>query len=179
MMSCKMSHNPTDHRPPDSNTPSLHRHDACHRRRGSLLIEMVVCTMLLSVVALVLVPGIFAVHQQRMHARVETLTMIELNNVANRLRHANDNTAALSPWFTARYPDSKLEVTPISANQAAETSPAWPQALRLRISRPAPEGLPPWNRDLVIWKAEPDPIDKDPEQAATTGRDSAEQERAE
>lgn len=178
-MVCKIHLHASDHPRRDTSPPLHQRHNACRRRLGSLLIEMVVCTMLLSVVAVVLVPGIYAVHQQRMHARAETLTLIELNNVASRLRRADSNKSVLSEWFTARYPDSKLEVIPISPAAPAASSPEQPQALRLRITRPAPEGMPPWHRDLVVWKAGTNPINDKPDQAANIGRDSSEQENAE
>ena len=110
------------------------------------MVEMVVCTILLSVVAVVLVPGIHAVHAQRKATRFETLTLIELNNVAAQLMSATDlTTAKLTDSFTRRYADAELTVQP------GEPDVASLRPVRITIRRPNGDAVPDTVRSLVVW----------------------------
>jgi len=117
-------------------------------RRGTLMIEMVVCTVLLSIVTAVMVPGIYAVHQQRIATRFDTLTLIELNNLASRFTHQDSAELTLSPWFISRYPDTTLTTDEVAAS---EDSPL--PAVRLTVTRKRPSGHPELKRSLVVWKS--------------------------
>ena len=116
-------------------------------RKGSLIIEMVVCTVLLSVVTAVMVPGIYAVHQQRIATRYETLTLIELNNLAAQLTHQSDRDLTVSDWFHSRYPEVSLTVSEIASDDDSRL-----KTFRLTLTRTRPGGHPDVNRSLVVWK---------------------------
>ena len=97
--------------------PCEHRESAPIRppgtRKGALLVEMVVCTVVLSLVAAILVPSIHAIQRQRRISQLETLTLIELNNQAS-LKHMSepnaDSKPQLSNWFATRYPGASLTI---------------------------------------------------------------------
>jgi hypothetical protein len=121
-------------------------------RRGSLMVEMVVASVMLSTVAAILVPGIYAVHQQRQATRFDTLSLIELNNLSAVGRNtgaADRNALKLSEWFAERYVDAKLEVQEVTA--ATDDAPL--QALRLTIVRPAGDDRPDFRHSLIAWVA--------------------------
>lgn len=117
--------------------------------RGSLMIEMVVCTVLLSVVTAVLAPGLFAVHQQRKLTRYDTHSLVELNNLAALATVQAPNELKLSAWFTERYSTTELSV------ERAENDTSDPddvlQAIQLTIVRDTPEGKPNIEHSLTIW----------------------------
>lgn len=115
-------------------------------KRGSLMIEMVVCTVLLSVVTVVLAPGLFAVHQQRKLTRYDTHSLIELNNLAALATVQAPDELKLSPWFTERYTKTKLSV-----EQAENDADDVLQAVQLTILRDKPEGKPDIKHSLTIW----------------------------
>jgi len=116
------------------------------RRRGSLMIEMVVCTVLLSVVTAVLVPGIYAIHNQRKAARYDALAVIELNNqMALATEKSNEEEPKLTEWFAKRYPEATLSVKKVDSGDEILT------AVRFTIVRPLAEAVPPVERSLVAW----------------------------
>ena len=118
-------------------------------RRGSLMVEMVVAAVMLSTVAAILVPGIYAVHQQRQATRFDTLSLIELNNlsaVSRNMGVADHDTLKLSEWFTERYVDAKLEVEEVTVDAPL-------QALEFTIIRPAGDDRPDFRHSLVAWVA--------------------------
>ena len=78
------------------------------RRKGSLVVEIIVCTVLLSAVASVLVPGIRAISRQRKATRFDTLALIELNNVATKVRRLDRSEVNLTNAFQSRYPEAEL-----------------------------------------------------------------------
>ncbi|MEQ9409683.1 MAG: hypothetical protein RIK87_18250 [Fuerstiella sp.] len=118
-------------------------------RRGSLLVEMVVCTIMLSVVAAVLVPGIHAIHKQRKATRFDTCALIELNNLAVQIAQApTTDSVVLSDWFSARYPDASLEIAPITADEAADSDLT---PIRIAIVRPGIGARPDVKQTLVTW----------------------------
>ncbi|MCP4173049.1 MAG: hypothetical protein GY758_20010 [Fuerstiella sp.] len=121
-------------------------------RRGSLMVEMVVAAVMLSTVAAILVPGIYAVHQQRQATRFDTLSLIELNNlsaVSRNMGVADRNTLKLSEWFTERYDDAKLEVQEVTADTVEPPL----QAFKFTIIRPAGDDRPDFRHSLVAWVA--------------------------
>ena len=120
-------------------------------RRGALLVEMVVCTVLLSLVATILVPAVHAIQKQRKAARCETLTLIELNNQAALLRQSNGEDSehsALSDWFAKRYPGTDLTLTPVAEGSVDEGSSA---AVKIAIRHPVDETGFGFNRSLTVW----------------------------
>lgn len=123
-------------------------HNSTQRRRGSLMIEMVVCTVLLSVASTVLVPGIYAVHRQRRATKYDTLAVVELNNLAARVMSQGSQELTLSTWFATRYPDVRLTVSEITSDTDQPLS-----AFRLQLTRQRPPGQPEVHRSLVVWTA--------------------------
>lgn len=110
------------------------------------MVEMVVCTILLSVVAVVLVPGVHAVHAQRKETRFETLTLLELNNLAAKLPHVDDPAELkLSESFTSRYAEAELQLEPGQRDDASLLP------VRITIRRPNGESRPDTSRSLVVW----------------------------
>lgn len=120
-------------------------------RRGSLMVEMVVCTVMLSVVSAVLVPGIYAVHQQRKATRFETLTLLELNNLAAMATLQDPQTLKLSSWFANRYTQATLQIEEVTLPDAEPAT--GPMPVRLSITNATPDGLPEIKHSLVIWPA--------------------------
>jgi len=130
----------------------LHVSGAGRARRGSLMVEMVICTILLSTVMLVLAPALVAVQQQRQAMRFDTLTIVELNNIAARLHTGTAvGPIELSAWFAQRYPDATLVVEPLDASEQDGPSP---KPIRLTITRPSADGRPNVERLLVVWVRE-------------------------
>ncbi|MCP4787160.1 MAG: hypothetical protein GY903_11290 [Fuerstiella sp.] len=136
--------------------PFAHQRLSCRaanahsRRRGSLMLEMVVAAVMLSTVAAILVPGIYAVHQQRQATRFDALSLIELNNLSAVTRNngaADGDTLKLSEWFTKRYVDATLEVEEVAS--AAVDVPL--RALRFTIVRPAGDSRPDFRHSMVAW----------------------------
>lgn len=121
------------------------------QRRGSLLVEMVVCTVLLSIVAAILVPGIHAVNDQRKATRFDTMALIELNNQAALLKQRGKmEGSTLSAWFQQRYPDAELgsQILP------EEGTPEGFVAVRFSITRPSTEPQSIVSRSLVVWMSQ-------------------------
>ncbi len=119
-----------------------------HRRRGSLMVEMVVCTVLLTAVTAILVPGIHAVHQQRKLMRYDAHTVIELNNLAALSSAEKPQDLKLSTWFTDRYSGVTLSVEAVEAKDEAEL----PAAI-FTITRSTQEGRPDIRRSLTVWQS--------------------------
>lgn len=86
-------------------TPTSHR-------RGSLISELVICTVVMAVVAAVLIPSVVAVGRQRQTVRFETHALIELNGLAAKLKGQPNKEPVLSESFAARYPRAELSVSP-------------------------------------------------------------------
>ncbi len=106
--------------------------------------------VMLSTVAAILVPGVYAVHQQRQATRFDTLALIELNNlsaVTGSNGAADRDALKLSEWFTKRYVDATLEIEEVTA--AAIDVPL--RALRLTIVRPAGKNRQDIRHCLVVW----------------------------
>lgn len=116
------------------------------------MVEMVVCTVLLSVVAAILAPAIHGVKRQRIANRFETLALIELNNVAAKLRAGNKVTASeieLSTWFAERYPGAELALTSPDNRDDDLLS-----ATKITITRMVFDGQITLSRSLTTWVAE-------------------------
>ena len=116
------------------------------------MVEMVVCTVLLSVVAAILAPAIHGVKRQRIANRFETLALIELNNVAAKLQAGNKVTASeieLSTWFAERYPDAELALTSPDSRDDDLLS-----ATKITITRMVFDGQITLSRSLTTWVAE-------------------------
>lgn len=132
--------------------PCKHRPAAVRQRRGSLMVEMVVCTVLLSVVAAILAPAIHGVKRQRIANRFETLALIELNNIAAQLQ-ANGKTEVskieISSWFAERYPDAELALKTLDNSDDGTLS-----GTRIMVSRMVFDGQIKLSRSLTTWIAE-------------------------
>lgn len=113
-------------------------------RRGSLLSEIIISSIVTGVIALSVGPAISGILRQQDRRRFETLAMIELGNQ----RWAASGEAELSQWFSERYPDAVL-----IKEVAAEVDGLLPfgGAFRLSIERPDREGLPSQSVRMVVW----------------------------
>ena len=133
-------------------------------RRGSLVIEMIVCTILLATVSLTLVPTIHAVQQQRKAVEFESLMIVELNNQHQLLQESDkySDVACLSGWFSNRYPEASLELQPVAApaepdSKAEEGLPSPAgfgsllQAFEITIRHPGKEFQPEIVRSVMVW----------------------------
>lgn len=115
-------------------------------RYGTLLVEMVVCCMLLSTVAVVLTPIVRKVQQQQTMARFETLALTAVNNTVVDLRSgmaAGD--CKVDDWFLERYPDAELSIETLQ-QQEIQTS------FRITIRRPGFQDDQWQSRSVVIWQ---------------------------
>ena len=93
-------------------------------RRGSLLVEMVVMTMVISVVAAVLLPMLTSIRTASLNSRYARLAVIELSNLRTRMEQLPQVTEAelaeqiksvtLEEWFQKRYPESELSIAIVS-----------------------------------------------------------------
>ena len=143
------------------------------RRRGSLVVEIIVCTVLLSVVASILVPGIRAISRQRKATRFDTLALIELNNVAAKVRKLDREDVDLTAAFQSRYPDAKLALEDRERDEQLGLP-----SVKITLSRPAGDALPEVTRSLTIWLApdaveEADPVESESDAATEkTAEDS-------
>jgi len=112
------------------------------------MVEMVVCTILLSVVGLILAPAIQSVNRQRKSQRFETLTAIELQNLIERLQvtpATPPDQTTLEPWYRQRFPRAELTVT---AQPEAQTDLI---RVHLQITRPDFGDYVEQTRTLVCW----------------------------
>lgn len=111
--------------------------------------EMVVCSVILSVVAAVLVPGIHAVHGQRIETRAETYGLIELNNLAAKLRGGEViSELVLSSWFVACTRDASLIAEELSSADSGDTAC---RSVRLTIRRNSSRNRSEVTQSLVVW----------------------------
>ncbi|MEZ6039444.1 MAG: hypothetical protein R3C20_02990 [Planctomycetaceae bacterium] len=118
---------------------------------------MVVCTVLLGVVSLVLVPSLHGINQQRQAILFRQYAGIELNNLHQAVLHQNHLPGECSESFRHRYPSSALTIS--------EVSTAIPlRCYRLMISMPVGLHQPPAVVSVVIWK--PDESEKQPARSA-------------
>ena len=129
-------------------------------RRGSLLTELIICTFLLSVLAAVLVPGVFAVVRQRQATQFAVLAQMELDNTATRLQSdlsVDIDQLELSEWFTERYPRAvlKIENAAVEQNEASGEIADDLVPARIIISRPTQKHLPEESLSLVTWYQKP------------------------
>lgn len=130
-----------------------------HHRAGALVVEMVVCTILLGVVSLALVPAIHAVNQQRQAIRFQAFARIELNNLHQSMLHdttgaaaaesAQNATVLLSTGFQSRYPLARLAVTEMELAAADHVKGL--RARRLSIEQPAGSHKPAQKCTVVVW----------------------------
>lgn len=118
-------------------------------RRGVMVVETLIAALLIGTAVGILLPGVSAVKRQRLSQRFEVLGMVELNNVADSLRHSV-SAPNLSPWFLQRYKSATLTLEELS------TSPIVPEAsglkaFRVSIHRPLQKGLPDQRISVVVW----------------------------
>lgn len=125
-------------------------------RRGSLMVEMVVCTILLSVVGLILAPAIQSVNRQRKAQNYETLTAIELNNLVEMVKASGETSAELEAWYTQRFPAAELTVD--VQPDPDETM----MAVRLQITRPQFGDHTVQQRSLLFWLPSPSQREQSP-----------------
>jgi type II secretory pathway pseudopilin PulG len=130
------------------------------RRKGSVLIEMVVMTIVVSVVATVLLPMLSAVRKTSRATKYEHLAMIELNNIHERLQAmsqterdeilSGESAILTGTWFQQRYPQSQLTVT--SAASAAPPIQPSLQPFRITIAYQDTVHYPGRNPvTVVVW----------------------------
>lgn len=103
------------------------------QRRGSLLTEMIVVTVIVSVVATVLLPALRSIAQVQRATTFESHALIEVDNLHQRLLVAGAASAdTLQPgsWFRDRYPQSVLTVERV----ATDSPPPADQLAALRLS---------------------------------------------
>ena len=122
---------------------------------------MVVCSIMLASVSLVLVPAIHGAGQQRKAIRFETLSMIELGNIRQKLAAVQlagadalspDSAATLSDWYSRRFPESKLDVTPVAGStEPGIIAVGGIRPVRLTIHQPAGLNKPDWTVSVVVW----------------------------
>ncbi len=109
------------------------------------MVELVVSCIMLSVVAVVLVPGIRAVNKQRKAIRYETMALIELHNLAAKLASGQPTTAvALTESFAERFSDTELAV--VHNRDSGSTN--------ITITRYAAAAKPNTTRSLTVWAPE-------------------------
>lgn len=127
------------------------------QRRGSLLTEAIVACIVLGVAISMLVPALAAIGRQRQGIRFDTLAMVELNNIADIIRHRDIPTAdiRISDWFVHRYSDARLtiELLPTAQDEMQD----YPEGLRLTIRRPVVESMPDQAVSIVVWRATEEP----------------------
>jgi len=126
------------------------------RRRGSLMVEMVVCTILLSVVGLILAPTIQSVNRQRKAQKFEALTAIELNNLVEMIKATGETSTELESWYTQRFPSAELTVNVQS--DPDETM----RAVQLQITRPQFGDHTMQQRSLLFWLPSPQQREQSP-----------------
>ncbi len=120
-------------------------------RNGSLLTEMVVCTVLLSAVTAVLVPTIAKIIEQRKLIRFDTLCLVELYNVAIELQQraaASQDLAGvkLSQSFVNRYPNATLAFEEIPGTEKDSL-----KSVKITIQKPCRIQTPDIRHSLTIW----------------------------
>lgn len=119
------------------------------------MVEMVVCTILLSVVGVILAPAIQSVNRQRKRLRYETMTAIQLNNLVEQVRltdavsdEADEPILVLEDWYRKRYPQAELKVEASTADAESGLVP-----VVIQIHRPEFGGHVTQRHSLVCWIA--------------------------
>ena len=137
----------------------IHTHDIerTRCRRGSLLAEGLVACVILGIAISMLVPSLSAIGKQRQSVRFDSLAMIELNNIADMIRHQKLLPAEvkISDWFAHRYSEASLAVDLLPNDDDATKDTL--EALRLTIRRPLWESMPDQTVTIVIWRAKEEP----------------------
>ncbi|MEZ6124843.1 MAG: hypothetical protein R3C49_16975 [Planctomycetaceae bacterium] len=118
-------------------------------RRGGIRVEMVVCTVILSISMMILVPAVRAVQLQRRSTETEVLTLIELNNLASLSSAQPVDQLELTSTFAQRFPAATLQHEAVTIDD-----PAGMTASRLTIVHPGSRSVPDIKRSLVVWWAE-------------------------
>lgn len=145
------------------------------RRRGAIVVEIVICSVMLATVSLILVPALTAVSRQRQEIRFKTLSMTEINNLhqdllrestaGKSLKSIAESGLQLSDWFRSRYAEASLHVTllpevmpaeaaaesDVPAIQSAPVTTAALVPVRITISRPSGIERPDLTSSLVVW----------------------------
>ncbi len=143
-------------------------------RRGVLVVEMIVCAVLLSVVALILIPGLQAVGKQRQAIQFETLALIELNNLQQELLHRapeplHIGRLQLSQWFQRRYPGASVLAEAVPPTATEPDAPL--TAVRLTVRRSAGANTSEGRWSLVVWlPGKPESGVRDPASSEGTAR---------
>lgn len=128
-------------------------------RKGSMLIEVIVASILMASLAAIFLPGLAAINRQRLSIRDDALVLVELNNLAEQASVLPPDSLALSDWFQARYPQADLTVEPVEANvsfrPADDGQPndasAFTQGHRIQITIESQIANLPMTRSLVVW----------------------------
>jgi type II secretory pathway pseudopilin PulG len=126
--------------------PQVSSDGRCHRRRGSLLLETVIASLLLSAAIGILMPILMSMKQQRLNHRFEALALVELQNLANHMVQDSSEPPVLSTWFLDRYQNAEILIEPLPVSDVAADM----QGIRLTVLRPQ-EGKPPLRVSLVVW----------------------------
>jgi type II secretory pathway pseudopilin PulG len=122
------------------------------KRRGVMLLEVVIAAIILSTAMALLVPGLAASARQREQRRFEVLSRLELGNLRvvaeSRGTSATAGQLSLSGWFQRQYPDAVLQVESVATN-----SDSWPcgDGLRFSITRPDAGSSSPVVISLICW----------------------------
>lgn len=129
------------------------------RRKGSMLIEVIVASILMASLAAIFLPGLALVNQQRSSIKDDSLVLVELNNLAEKATVASTDSLVLSDWFLARYPEAKLKVDPVAADvnfQPADDAKvddvlAFRFGYKLQVTIASETSNLPITRSLVVW----------------------------
>lgn len=128
-------------------------------RKGSMLIEVIVASILMASLAAIFLPGLAAINRQRLSIRDDALVLVELNNLAEQASVLPPDSLALSDWFQARYPQADLTVEPVEANVSFQPADdgqpndasAFTQGHRIQITIESQIANLPMTRSLVVW----------------------------
>lgn len=122
------------------------------KRRGFLLVELMVGLILLGIVATILPVTLRAVYQHRQQERFERLAQLELANQvallqANSVRAVEGSSHSLSDWFQQLYPSAGLTVS--TQNHSQEEDALVP--VRITIEHRADAEQRPLRQSLTTW----------------------------
>lgn len=132
-------------------------------RKGSLLIEVIVASVLMASLAAIFLPGIASINQQRLAIRDDALVLVELNNLAEQAASSPTVSLTLSNWFTDRYPTAKLDLPPVSGEvqfQPTKEGQSDPQlkfanGQKIQITIPSQTNSVLITRSIVVWPTTP------------------------
>ena len=127
------------------------------RRRGFLLVELMVGLILLGIVATILPVTLRAVYQHRQQERFERLAQLELANQVAALQADSPETVdgrryRLSVWFQDLYPSAGLTVS--MENHLHEEDALIP--VRITILHRADAEQRPLRQSLTTWLMRPE-----------------------